>query len=182
MPDPQPGRYRHYKGNEYTVLGLVRHSETLEELVLYRQEYGDHSLWTRPKEMFLERVNVDGRDVARFEFLDSQPADDSNPGNLFSNIPSSLPEELLESFLSHTNVRIERIVSQGHSSPKDFWFDQSEHELVVVLRGAARLQFEDGEVEMKAGSFLEIPAHQRHRVEWTTPDERTIWLAIHYGD
>lgn len=182
MPHPQPGRYRHYKGNEYTVLGLVRHSETLEELVLYRQEYGDRSLWTRPREMFLERVTVDGREVARFEFLDSERAVSSNSENLFSNIPSSLPAELLETILSRPNVRIDRIVSQGHSSPKDFWYDQSEHEFVVVLQGAARLRFEDGEVEMKAGSFLQIPAHRRHRVEWTTPDERTIWLAIHYGD
>ena len=182
MTDPQPGHYRHYKGNEYTVFGVVRHSETEDELVLYRQEYGDHSLWVRPKEMFLETVKVDGRDVSRFEYLESERAHESNAGNLFSNIPSRLPEELFETILSKPNVRVERIVSHGHSSPDGFWYDQSEPEFVVVLHGAARLRFDDGEVELKAGSFLNIPAHKRHRVEWTTPDGPTIWLAIHYGD
>lgn len=68
-PSIQPGRYRHHKGNEYTVTGLARHSETLEEMVLYRQEYGEHGLWVRPKQMFSETVQVDGRDVARFQPL-----------------------------------------------------------------------------------------------------------------
>jgi hypothetical protein len=63
------GRYRHYKGNEYTVLGVVRHSETLEELVLYRAEYGERGLWVRPRGMFFETVVVDGREVPRFESL-----------------------------------------------------------------------------------------------------------------
>jgi hypothetical protein len=63
------GRYRHYKGKEHIVLGVARHSETLEELVVYRQDYGDHGLWVRPLEMFLEAVEVDGEMVPRFEFL-----------------------------------------------------------------------------------------------------------------
>lgn len=65
-----PGRYRHYKGNEYTVLGVARHSETLEELVVYRQEYGDHGLWVRPKRMFMELVTVDGQQIPRFRCLE----------------------------------------------------------------------------------------------------------------
>jgi hypothetical protein len=69
MADITPGRYRHYKGKEYTVLGLARHSETLEELVVYRQEYGDHGLWVRPAAMFAETVEVEGRTVPRFAFL-----------------------------------------------------------------------------------------------------------------
>ena len=72
MTTVQPGRYRHYKGNEYTVIGVARHSETEEELVVYRQEYGDHSLWVRPKEMFLETVMVDGQDVPRFQYIGGQ--------------------------------------------------------------------------------------------------------------
>jgi hypothetical protein len=64
-----PGRYRHYKGNEYTVLGVARHSETLEELIVYRQEYGDRGLWVRPLAMFLETVDVEGRRVPRFDRL-----------------------------------------------------------------------------------------------------------------
>jgi len=63
------GRYRHYKGKEYTVLGVARHSETHEELVVYRQEYGDHSLWVRPKKMFMETVTADGIEVLRFRYL-----------------------------------------------------------------------------------------------------------------
>lgn len=103
--------------------------------------------------------------------------------NLFSNIPDDLPDELLEALLDADSVRIERLVSQGHASPEGFWYDQEQHEWVVVLRGAARLRF-DGEekaLEMGPGDFINIPAHQRHRVEWTTPDEPTVWLAVHYG-
>ncbi|MBX3412434.1 MAG: DUF1653 domain-containing protein [Pirellulales bacterium] len=69
MTDVPLGRYRHYKGNEYTVLGVARHSETEEELVVYRQEYGPRALWVRPKGMFCEAVEVDGRRVPRFQFL-----------------------------------------------------------------------------------------------------------------
>jgi hypothetical protein len=67
MSTVQPGRYRHYKGKKYTVLGVARHSETQEELVVYRQEYGDRALWVRPLQMFLETVVVDGRAVPRFQ-------------------------------------------------------------------------------------------------------------------
>jgi len=69
MAEITPGRYRHYKGNEYTVLGVARHSETLEALVVYRQEYGDHGLWVRPAAMFAETVVVDGRTGPRFRRL-----------------------------------------------------------------------------------------------------------------
>lgn len=64
------GRYRHYKGNEYTVLGVARHSETLEEMVIYRAEYGERGVWVRPKEMFLEEVSVAGKAVFRFTYMD----------------------------------------------------------------------------------------------------------------
>ena len=66
MADVKPGRYRHYKGNFYEVLGTARHSETLEELVVYRALYGEFGLWVRPKAMFLEKVVVDGKPVPRF--------------------------------------------------------------------------------------------------------------------
>lgn len=64
-----PGRYRHYKGREYTVIGVARHSGTEEEMVVYRQEYGDQGLWVRPKAMFTEMVVVNGQAVARFQYL-----------------------------------------------------------------------------------------------------------------
>ncbi len=65
----RPGRYRHYKGNEYQVIGIAWHSETEEQMVVYRQLYGDRSLWVRPLVMFLEEVLVDGRQVPRFEWV-----------------------------------------------------------------------------------------------------------------
>ena len=102
--------------------------------------------------------------------------------NLFADLPQHLPQELVQTLLTAANVRIERIVSHGHASPEGFWYDQDQHEWVVVLKGAARLRFEDRMVEMKAGDFLNIPAHRKHRVEWTTPDEPTIWLAVFFGE
>jgi cupin 2 domain-containing protein len=105
------------------------------------------------------------------------------PSNLFANLPSDLPDELIQTLAAAPNFRIERIVSHGHASPPGFWYDQDEAEWVMVVRGAARLRFEDRTVEMKPGDHLTIPAHQRHRVEWTTPDEPTVWLAVFYrGD
>lgn len=74
MAEIQPGRYRHYKGNEYTVLGIARHSETLQELVVYRQEYGEHGLWVRPATMFAETVEIEGRAVPRFQLLRAEQA------------------------------------------------------------------------------------------------------------
>jgi hypothetical protein len=82
MTEIKPGRYRHYKGNEYTVVGVARHSETLEELVVYRQEYGDRGLWVRPAAMFAETVIVDGRAVPRFAAISSagpDPAEGAAP-------------------------------------------------------------------------------------------------------
>lgn len=67
--------------------------------------------------------------------------------------------------------------------PEDFWYDQEQHEWVVVLKGAAKLRFDgdDEPLEMKPGDFINIPSHKRQRVEWTTPDEPIVWLAVHYG-
>lgn len=100
--------------------------------------------------------------------------------NLFSNLPTKLPHELFVTLLHSANVRIEKIISHGHSSPDGFWYDQDQHEWVVVLQGMARLTIEDACVELKPGDFITIPAHRKHRVEWTTPDEPTIWIAVFY--
>ena len=62
------GKYRHYKGKEYEVIGVAKHSETLEEVVVYRALYGEFGLWVRPKKMFEETIEVDGKKVLRFEF------------------------------------------------------------------------------------------------------------------
>ena len=101
--------------------------------------------------------------------------------NLFSNIPADLPDELIETLLGAESIRIERIISHGQASPDGFWYDQDQHEWIVVLKGAGRIRFDDQAVQMQPGDFINIPAHRRHRVEWTTPDEPTIWLAVHYG-
>lgn len=67
----KPGRYRHYKGKDYQVLGLATHSETLEALVLYRCLYGDYDLWVRPLDMFTETVTIEGKELPRFRYLDA---------------------------------------------------------------------------------------------------------------
>jgi cyclomaltodextrinase / maltogenic alpha-amylase / neopullulanase len=69
MTDITPCRYRHYKGNDYTSLGVARQSEALEDLVVYRHKYGDRGLWGRPAAMFTETVVFDGKPVPRFELL-----------------------------------------------------------------------------------------------------------------
>jgi len=101
--------------------------------------------------------------------------------NLLTNLPADLPEEIFTTLLQAPGVRIERIVSYGHQSPDGFWYDEPTNEWVLVLQGAAKIEFEDGTVEMGPGDFIDIPAHKKHRVAWTTPDEHTIWLAVHYG-
>ena len=101
--------------------------------------------------------------------------------NIFDGVPQHPPQEVVQALIRAGDVRIERIISHGHASAADFWYDQAQAEWVIVLKGAARLQFEDGMVEMKPGDFINIPAHRKHRVEWTTPDEPTVWLGVRYG-
>ena len=104
------------------------------------------------------------------------------PHNLFAAIPTPLADELVTTLLRAKNLRIERIVSEGQKSPEGFWYDQNEHEWVIVLSGLAAVEFE-GEpepVELDPGDYLHIPAHRRHRVAWTSPDVQTVWLAVLY--
>ena len=103
-------------------------------------------------------------------------------GSLFENIPAELPEELFETICSTSDVMIERIVSNGHASPEGFWYDQVTNEFVLVVQGSAGLKIEgeDDILVLKAGDYLNIAAHVRHRVEWTDRSCETIWLAVHY--
>lgn len=102
-------------------------------------------------------------------------------GNIFENIPTSLPDEVFDTLARSDAVRIERIVSRGHSSPETGWYDQERHEWVIVLRGSASVAFENGSaVELAVGDYLNIPAHARHRVQQTSSHPETIWLAVHY--
>ena len=107
-----------------------------------------------------------------------------NAGNLFAAAPEDLPEELVEILAEgEGQLRIERIVSRGHASPPDFWYDSETAEWVVLLSGSAVLEFA-GKAEprqLRPGDWVEIPAHCRHRVNATAGDEDTVWLAVHWG-
>jgi cupin 2 domain-containing protein len=102
--------------------------------------------------------------------------------NIFDNIPHNAPDEIFETILQLPNVRIERIVSSGQATPQDHWFDQVENEWILLLRGRAILRFEEENEDrvLETGDYLNIPAHARHRVEWTSEEETTIWLAVFY--
>ncbi|MDD3442812.1 cupin domain-containing protein [Sulfurimonas denitrificans] len=101
--------------------------------------------------------------------------------NIFSDIPASLKEEFFETLLSSKNIKIERIISYGHVTKEGEWYDQSQNEWVILLSGEAVLLFVDGEeVHLRGGDYINIPAHKKHRVSWTTPKQESVWLAIHY--
>jgi cupin 2 domain-containing protein len=102
-------------------------------------------------------------------------------GNLFADAPDSLPDERFETLLDDDSVTVERIVSTGHATPAGQWYDQPRAEWVLLLKGSAGLRFED-ESETRTlgpGDYVFVPAHTRHRVEWTSRSEPTVWLALH---
>ena len=102
--------------------------------------------------------------------------------NLYAGIPDAIPAEIFETLLNTAHFRLERIISQGQATAAGTWYDQDDHEWVLLLKGRAGLRL-DGEVEprvMQAGDWVHIAAHRRHRVEWTDPAATTIWLALHY--
>ena len=104
-------------------------------------------------------------------------------GNLFAHIPDRLDEEEVATLLAAPGLRIERIVSTGQASPPGFWYDQDWDEWVVVLSGAAGLLLEGEPAPrtLRPGDHLHLPAHCRHRVEWTDAARPTVWLAVHFG-
>jgi cupin 2 domain-containing protein len=104
--------------------------------------------------------------------------------NLFAHVPDRMPAEITELLLQSHDFHLERIVSAGQATPAGQWYDQDTHEWVLLLSGGAGLRFHGApEVQvLKPGDYLNIPAHCRHRVEWTDPDRPTVWLALHYRD
>ena len=103
-------------------------------------------------------------------------------GNVYDIPAGKRADEIFDDLLSSGNVRIQRIVSHGHSSPPEFWHDQKQHEWVIVLSGSAKIAYEDGDtVHLEPGDYLAIPAHTRHRLEWTPPNVDTVWLAVFHG-
>jgi len=102
--------------------------------------------------------------------------------NIYRLPPGIEREEVVENLLIDGGVRIERIVSAGQASPEGFWYDQEQNEWVSLLQGQARLSWEDGrQQELSAGDCLLIPAHERHRVDYTSQDPPCIWLAVHFA-
>jgi cupin 2 domain-containing protein len=102
--------------------------------------------------------------------------------NIFSSIPEKFNDEIFEDIVKGQYIRIERIVSYGHSSPESGWYDQVENEWVIVLKGSGSLLFENGDkFVLSQGDYLDIPAHTKHKVMWTSPNEPTIWLAVFYN-
>lgn len=101
--------------------------------------------------------------------------------NIFEDIPKVFDGEIVDLLAKSGHVRVERIVSKGHTAPASGWYDQEENEWVIVLKGSAVISFENGrETNLEAGSHINIPAHTRHRVKWTDPATETVWLAVHY--
>jgi len=104
-----------------------------------------------------------------------------NSGNLLDNLPAALPEERYDTLVDEYGLTLARIVSTGQATPPGDWYDQPRDEWVLVLKGAAGLRFED-EAEMRQlgpGDYVMIPANARHRVEWTSSTEPTVWLVLH---
>ncbi|MBL6956268.1 MAG: cupin domain-containing protein [Chlorobium phaeobacteroides] len=103
--------------------------------------------------------------------------------NIISPLPEDLSKEVIEDLVRSSTVRIERIVSNGHSSPENGWYDQEDSEWVVVLQGSGAILFESGEeVVLNVGDSINISARTKHRVLWTDTQRPTIWLAVFYRE
>ncbi len=101
--------------------------------------------------------------------------------NFFSAIPADLSDEIFEEIINNKSLKLERIVSRGHATPDGEWYNQEKNEWVMLLKGSAGLLVEGEEImNLKPGDYVFLPAHVRHRVEWTDPEQETIWLALHY--
>jgi cupin 2 domain-containing protein len=137
-------------------------------------------------------------DHFRSSMSHNDPFSNFLPGNIFANLPDSIPEELFQEIGQVDGLRIERIISMGQATPEGQWYDQAQDEWVLLLSGSAGLRFAPEASELEAfeleaseledtvrslypGDFINIPAHRRHRVDWTDPNGKTIWLAVHYG-
>jgi cupin 2 domain-containing protein len=102
-------------------------------------------------------------------------------GNLLADVPKNLPAEQIFTLASSPGATIERIVSTGQASPPGFWYDQDATEWVFLMAGSAGILIEGESIArvLGPGDFMEIPAHVRHRVEWTDAGKATVWLTVH---
>ena len=104
--------------------------------------------------------------------------------NIFKDLPEKrLDKEIFETLLQNNNVKLERIISTGQTTPKGEWYDQERDEWVILLQGHATLVFEnEREINLKPGDYVFIKAHKKHRVSLTSSDEVCVWLAAHIGE
>jgi len=101
--------------------------------------------------------------------------------NIFSSIPKDIPKELFETIVSSKEIRIERIISKGHITENNKWYNQDKNEFVIVLKGSAVIEYKNNEmINLGIGDYLIIPARKEHRVAETSKKEETIWLAVFY--
>ncbi len=99
--------------------------------------------------------------------------------NIGRDLPDATGQECVEPLVKTKDVLIERIVSRGQASAPEVWYDSAQIEWVMLVQGRARLMWEDGRVsDMEAGDHVTIPAHCRHRVDWTAPDQDCVWVAV----
>ncbi len=104
--------------------------------------------------------------------------------NIFADLPEQLPEELITTLLEKPGIRVERILSQGHSSAPGFWYQQEENEWLLLVQGQAGLRFEKEKQDrqLTAGDTLFINTGVRHRVTWTSEQPPCIWICLFYRD
>jgi len=102
--------------------------------------------------------------------------------HFLAEVALSSTQEIFDVLVETSGIKIERIVSTGQQTPAGEWYDQDWDEWVMVIKGHGRLRIDgqDELIEMRDGDFIQLPAHCRHRVEWTDPDQPTVWLAIHF--
>lgn len=101
--------------------------------------------------------------------------------NITDSLPLTLTEEQFQTLAQKGNVKIERILSYGQTTPTGEWYDQTQDEWVMLVQGEAKLEYDDGsQIDLKRGDYVMIPAHTKHRVAWTIENELTIWLAVHF--
>ncbi len=105
-------------------------------------------------------------------------------GNLFDQLPPEASGEVFDILIKSNGIRLERIVSPRQPLTSAQWYDQDWHEWVILLQGSAGLIFAGNpeEVVLLPGDYVFIPAHRRHRVAWTDPDQQTVWLALHFTE
>ena len=125
-------------------------------------------------------MNFSRRDLQPMK--SSENGTEPHTGNILDCLPAEGGAEQFDTLVQLNDGKVERIVSFGQSSPEGFWYDQDHGEWVLVISGHARLEIANSPepIELRPGDYINLAAHTRHRVAWTTPEKPTVWLAVHY--